>query len=285
MLVFRTQLPLKDSITGSHCLDLFLKWISENPHYSICQIPYDPASGCNFDFRKKHMGITIRHYQDGQIQISACRFQNRAGNVLWQSDCIFYSSSEERWVLIEQRRISSHPDDHPYRVRKPHIVRMLVENGFCREDNGIPITDLPLDADGPYSCDRIFSENSRSGLPCALISCDKEGNHSVNCQYFAAQLGGMAHTFVQNHPKAPDLPPVMIAGEAVTDGKIGISLIGQELCYSPSDYADDRVLTWQIINRIRTGLTESAPLYDWDQVLALTSDPKDGVPPAPTAVS
>lgn len=264
MIVFRTQLPLKNSITGSHCLELFLKWISEDHHCSICQIPYDLTYGCDFDYQKRHIQITIRHYKNGILQLSACRYLNMTGKVHWQSDCIYCSKNDQHWVLIEQRRLCSQPDDHTYRIRKPHIVRMLLENGFCTDDNGIPITDLPIDAGTPYICDGTILKNTQ--LPCVLISCDSSGIYGVDCRYIAAQLGGMAHTFVQNNSEA--LP---LAECAVHNGRIGIFMPGKGLsqCYCPTDFENDRVLTRQIINHIRTGLTETSPVYDWERVLSL----------------
>lgn len=279
MLVFRTQLPLKDSITGSQCLELFLKWISEDPRYSLCEIPYEPASGQDFDFQQKYFCLTIRHYQSGTLRLSACRFQNRAGCSLWQSDCIYYSINGEPWILIEQRRSRSLPDEHSYRIRKPHIVRMLIENEFCKDDNGIPITDLRIDAEAPFSYDRILSGNSH--LPCVLICCDSSGAYGVNCRYLAAQLGGMAHTFVQS---SADSAPS--DGCAVHGGRICISIPSKGLSqsYCPADFENDRVLTWQIINDIRTELTKSTPVYDWERVLSLIADSKDGSQPLTAAV-
>lgn len=270
MLVFSTRLPLKAHITSENCLELFKTWVEQSPHYPIEQIDWDVSSGCDLDWSKDSISISVRHYREGQTELTACRLTDRKRHISWLNDCVFWDRGGEKSILIQQRRNCAVPSDNPYRVRKPHIVRMLVERGFCRDDGGLPITDTVLDARTQYrdACAQIIRGKHPGGMPSVFVGCDGKGEPVVNAQYVAAQLGGLAHTFVQKEG-APATEPEAQGHRA---GYVSVYYPGEKLYhkYALPFCRDDREMSWLIINDIRTALTHKpdAFAWGWDQVQA-----------------
>lgn len=280
MLVFSTRLPLKDDISKEQCLSTFIEWITNSPHYQITSLDYDVASSLDYDLNVGSVSISIRHLQNEQLELAACRLENREQNITWYNDCIFFNEGDERFLLIQLNRNCSSFSKQPSHIRKPYIVRMFVEQGFCKDDCGIPITDTPLNADTTYysTCVDIMNGVHSSCMPSVYISCDYWGNTSVNAKYLAAQLGGMAHVFVQkDHETALRLKTDTDGNNAHT-GYVGVYYPGKKYCYKYSIeyYSNNQEMAWDIINDLRAVLTNrlDASSHNWNKIIALQSRKK-----------
>ncbi|MCI8443546.1 MAG: hypothetical protein HFG27_13640 [Provencibacterium sp.] len=280
MLVFSTRLPLKDKITSENCLQLFKEWVEQSPHYSIDEINYDVYSHEDFECSNGKIFFSIRHFENNQIKLSACRLENHDSNAVWINDCIYIVENGEKSLLIQLNCNRTDFSTQLPRVHKPYIVRKFIEMSFCKNDADIPLTDTPLDADGAFYdiCVKIMQGTYRYSMPVVYISCDYWGKHVLSPQYLAKQLSGVAHVFVeQNHETALKLRDATDGNNAYT-GYIGIYFPGTKFCqrHGLEYYRDYREMTQEIISSVWSALVNrlDSSVYNWNQIITLQSRQK-----------
>lgn len=280
MLVFSTRLPLRDEIASEDCLRLFKEWVEQSPHYSMSKIDYDVHSHEDFECGNEIINFSIRHFRNSQIELSACRLENHDSSAVWINDCIYVVEHGSKTLLIQ---LNCNRTDFRTKlppVHKPYIVRNFIKCGFCRDDAGIPVTDVPLDADSEFydTCVEVMQGTYPNSMPVVYISCDYWGNHVLSPGYLARQLSGVAHVFVErSHETALKLREATDGNNAYT-GFVGIYFPGTRFCqrHGLVDYSDYKELTREVINSVWKALINrlDASIYNWNQIIALQSRQK-----------
>lgn len=280
MLVFSTRLPLKEEITSENCLQLFKEWVEQSPHYPISEINYDVRSYEDFECGNGKISFSIRHFENNQIKLSACRLENHDSGAVWINDCIYVVEQGVKSLLIQLNCNRTDFSTQLPPVHKPYIVRKFIENDFCKNDADIPVTDTPLDADGTFYdiCVEIMRGTYSYSMPAVYISCDYWGNHVISPQYLARQLSGVAHVFVErSHETALRLRDATDGNNAYT-GYIGVYFPGTKFCqrHGLEYYSDYREMTREIISSVWSALVNrlDSAIYNWNQIMALQSRQK-----------
>lgn len=277
MLVFSARLPLKEEITSADCLQLFKEWVEQSPHYPIDEVNYDVHSHDDFECGNGKVSFSIRHFENDQIKLSACRLENHDSNAIWVNDCIYISENGIKSLLIQLNcnRIDFNTQLPP--VHKPYIVRKFIEMNFCKNDGEIPVTDTPLEADGAFYniCANIMQGTYRYSMPAVYVSCDYWGNSVINPEYLARQLSGVAHVFVErNHETALKLREAT-NGNNTYRGYIGIYFPGTKFCqrHGLEYYSNFREMTQEVINSVWQALVNrlDSSTYNWNQIISLQS--------------
>lgn len=199
MLVFSTRLPLKSNVTQKECIELFIKWIVESKHYPIYDIQYDPDSQEDYECTEGNITFSIRHYTDEKVILSACRLENKESESVWINDCIFVDENNEKSLLIQLNcGTTSYETELPY-INKPYIVRLFIEGNYCRNDDDIPVSDMPFIVDEKYldKCSDIMKGSSCNIMPVVYISCNYSNKTIISPQYMAKQLSGIGHVFYE----------------------------------------------------------------------------------------
>lgn len=280
MLVFSTKLPLKNTITQENCMDLFIKWIIGSPNYSISTLNYDISSHKDFDCNYGEQTFSIRHYKDENIEISACRLENASPDAIWINDCIFLCQNQEKSLLIQLHCNRTDFDITMPKPHKPYIVRQFVENGYCKDDSGIPITDVPINSDNEYysTCVKFMTGNLDYTLPIVYVSCDDSGRTALSPTYLARQLSGVAHVFVEQNRSTSLKLREDTYGNNAHNKYIGIYLPGTKFCqkYSLNDYSDYKVMSQEIVNSVWKVLVNKSDSskFNWNHILTLQSRQK-----------
>ena len=275
MLVFSTKLPLKDTITQDECTMLFIKWVIDSPNYEISTIDYDIASHKDFDCCYEKQSFSIRHYSDEDIEISACRLENKDTDALWINDCIFLCENGTKFLLIQLYCNRTNFDTKLPHPHKPYIIRQFIEGGYCKDDAGIPVIDEPIQSDGEYyaTCVDFMNGNLDCIMPIIYVSCDYWGNTALNPVYLARQLSGVAHVFVEKtRETALKLKDDTDGNNAHTE-YVGIYFPGTKYCqkHSLRYYVDDKAMTKEIINSVWKVLINrsDSSKFNWNHILAL----------------
>lgn len=280
MLVFSTRLPLKNEITKESCLNLFIEWITESPNYPIETIPYDVSSDEDYDYAKGNLSFSIRHYKDDKVVISACRFENRENNVVWINDCILLCENGKKSLLVQLNCNRNDYNTQLPPIHKPYIVRQFVERGFCCDDNGIPVTDVPLESDSDYfdKCVDIINGVYEYEMPVVYVSCDYWGNTVISPLYLSRQLSGIAHVFYENNYETTMRMRDHTDSKNVYTGYVGIYFPGSKYCqkHGLSYYNDYKMMTREIIDSVWKALINrlDSSTYNWNQIIALQARQK-----------
>ena len=280
MLVFSTRLPLKNEITQEACLLLFIKWVIDSPNYDIGNVDYDVSLHKDFDCDYGNQTFSIRHYLDENIEISACRLENREDEAVWINDCIFLCENGNKSLLIQLNCNRTDFNTQMPKPHKPYIVRQFVESGYCKDDAGIPITDIALESDIDYynKCVEIMTGALSYSMPVVYISCDYWGNTVISAQYLARQLSGVAHVFVEkNRDTALKLREDTDGNNAHTE-YVGIYFPGTKLCqkHSLNYYSNYKAMSQGIIDSVWKALINrlDSQKFNWNHIIALQSRQK-----------
>ena len=281
MLVFSTRLPIKKEVTREDCAQLFIDWVTKSPNYNIDSIPYDISSQQDYEYKSKNITFSIRHFNNEQIDLCACRLENRESIAVWTNDCILLCENGKKSLLVQLNCTRIDYNTQLPHIHKPHIVRMFVENGLCRDDNGIPITDTPIESDTEHYklCTEIISGTYDYSMPVVYISYDHRGKIAIKPEYLAQKLSGVAHVFVEKNDKTSQKLKKDTDGKNVYNGYAGIYFPNSKLCqrYGIENYNNDvKEMTNEIIRSVWKALINrlDSSTYDWNQIVALQARQK-----------
>lgn len=284
MLVFATKIPLKNTITKDECFQIFIEWIVGSPHYGIekqeikCSNITITTLG-EYTFSKGDVTIRFRYYKDEDVEILACRLEKQDGNTVWDTDNIFLNKNGKKVLLVQLNRTSQEFSLNKTTPRKPYIVGMVVDNGLCDDDAGIPIDGKPLDSDEEFYdvCVNIMQGVHLCSMPAVYISSDYSGKNIVNGEELAKALKGLAHVFVErNHNTAYKLRNNTDENN-VHNGYVGIYFPKTKDCLRYNlTHCNDA----EKINKILSAVIEellnrnATTIYNWFQIASLQSKQK-----------
>lgn len=280
MLVFSTRLPLKDDILPKECMRLFIEWIVDSPNYNIERIDYDVSSDKDFDCSFDNKTFSIRRYKDNKMEISACRFENKEQNVVWITDCIVLSEVNCKSLLIQLNCNRTNFDARLPHIHKPYIVRKFVDSGYCKDDEGIPITYRALESDDEYFdlCVKIMNGSLNYTMPTVYVSCDYWGNTVVDPQFLAKKLSGVAHVFVEKNSETALKLKEATSGNNAYTKYVGIYFPGTKFCqkYCLDYYLNDREMCQAIIDSVWKVLINASDSskFNWNHIIALQARQK-----------
>lgn len=280
MLVFSTKLPLKADVSYQTCIELFIQWITQSEHYPINSISYDVNSRSDFTIQEGNVKFSISYYVDDQVELAACRLENREEDAVWVNDCIFLQKGNTKALLIQLNcnRLTFNIQLPP--IHKPYIVRQFVEGGYCGCDESIAIGDTPIISDDTTLdlCTKIMTGNASLAMPVVYVSCDKWGGTSISAEYLAHQLSGVAHVFVEKQNKISIKLKESTSGMNVYNGYVGIYLPGSTYCekFSLSFFEDYKAMGRAILDSVWSALINQvdASVYNWNQIMTLQARQK-----------
>lgn len=81
----------------------------------------------------------------------------------------------------------------------PHFISLLVEKGYIKDDNNLPVSNRPviIDKDNLDILVDVINGVSHYRLPVVYISKTFFGEDPVNVKWIASRLKGVAHVLVQ----------------------------------------------------------------------------------------
>lgn len=258
------------------CFDVFSEWVKGSPHYGIEQLDYDVSTGLDFDYQNDCALVSIRQFSNKQIQLLACRLQCADECAAYYTDCIFLNENSEKSLLIQLNRTQLNYDMKLPRVKKPYILRYVIDFDFDKEDAGIPVIDKPLNAEKYLGiCASVMNGTHSNTMPVVYISRDFRDEVAVDPMRLAQQLGGIAHVFVEGNRSTSVFLRDQTCGDNVHSGYIGIYSPETKYCrkFSIKDYHNKNRLFWEIVNAVwavQINRLDSST-YNWNQVIALLS--------------
>jgi len=275
MLVFSTKLPLKSDITQEMCVQLFIEWVTGSAHYHLSKIPYDISSHEDYHIEKDNISFSIGHYIDKNIELSACRLENREQKAIWFNDCVFLNEHGNKTLLIQLNCNRVDYNTQLPEIHKPYIVRQFIEAGYCRDDAALPVTDSSIivsDKKFFDICASIMRCEYNNMMPVVYISKDWWGT-VISPIYLARQLSGIAHVLEESDREVSFRLRDATGSRNAHNGFIGIYFPGSyyyEL-FSPREYSDHKLLSDAIINSVWQALINriDSSSYNWNQIMTL----------------
>ncbi len=280
MLVFSTRLPLKDEAKREDCLSLFIDWVKDSAYYNAQDLEYDVCSQDEYSYLNDKISFHIKNYKDSDVDITACRLENRDGDALWENDCIFLAENGKKSIFIQLNCNTTSYEKELPEINKPRIVWLFVESGLCDTDNGIPITDKPLLADEYYDkCVEIINGEYDMMLPAVYISRDYCEKSPLKPAIIAGRLGGVAHVFYEKKSKTSRKIRSEATGNSAYGGYIGVYYPGTAAAQKFSlkyHNNNSNALLDEIVETVLETLANRREIeqFDWIKIASLQSRQK-----------
>ncbi len=200
MDIFTTRIKLKPNVARKDIWNLIQKWLLKSPHYNINEINYNENDEY-FSQEFNNSKLTVLSLNIEKDAILGVRFENKEDNVIWYTDYIYVENTENRYINIKlscyaKEYLSSLPKYH-----KPHFIKLLFDEGFCKDDGIFPITDYPIELNDYFftSCVKMIQGKLNTDLPVVFLSYDlfSQNHYSADPQKLAIELAGVAHVLIE----------------------------------------------------------------------------------------
>lgn len=221
----------------------------------------------------------LYYNDDQQFEILACRLTNTEKDALWVNDCIFINDKGKRSMLVQLECNNLQFKTKLKSPHKPHIIKMCLEKGYCGNDSGIPVVDMPLKAEEYFDmCSSIMTGKSNNSLPVVYISYDLFNKPAADPRKLAQNLGGIAHVFIEQTKDTSLSLKKCTSERNVHNGYIGIYYPKCEVhkTFNPEHYSDPIGLQKDIIQNVQQSLINrsDAASFSWDQISGLQARQK-----------
>lgn len=225
MLLFMTEMPIAQSHSSADFLRTVGKWILDSPH--TC-------------FRKEHLAgvlegsVPVAHLASESVEVlrvtagdmdrAGIRYTKRNGGLEWVTTVVYFRKGVESWAGLRVSCESSHPAFRLPPVKKPVLVRTLLNDLGGASDGAMSVqgscvrlanTDIELAA-------RLILGRAGCRLPLVYVSAGFQGSYIVDPDLLAEKLAGMAHVVVEpNRPFSLRLK-IEVASVNVYGGTVGV---------------------------------------------------------------
>ena len=222
MLLFSTILSITDSLTPESFIKLVMEW-NKGSNYPENIIPDMQWNGeRNIRYGTDDLWLEIMEYPEEDIL--AVRYEKLSSDGrIWDSDYVV--NFKEKKICIRLDR--SYSDDAfitDSRFSTPHIITMLIERGYLKDDAGLETLRAPMLV-GVKDAARlrgIFSGKKEYHLPIVYISRKKSGETAVDADWLASRLKGAAHILLADSSGCDRVFRERCFRKTETDGAIGI---------------------------------------------------------------
>lgn len=200
MDLFISKIKLKEEITQEDVWQLIVSWLKGSQHYGISEVQHFSGEYSEQILNSKKLSVLSTNFNNENIL--ACRFCNEEDNNTWYTSIIFSDKNNDKSICIKLSCESNNYSVMLPKLHKPHIIKMLFEEGYCYDKGIFPIIDRPiLLKDKDYDvdlCARILEGKVKTDLPVVFVSYDTYvPGYDVDIDQLAIKLSGVAHVLVE----------------------------------------------------------------------------------------
>ena len=272
MQIYTTKLPVIKNLTKDQFVQLVVDCYKGSPHYTIPGLEWDGKSR-NIRFGDDRISLQIEELR--YHNIIAIRFRNYDKNeIIWTTDHVL-NFNEMRMTVRLDRMTTENTTGYIPNFKAPHIVSMMVNNGYIEKDYDLEINSeyIEIDEDNWKLAANIILGRTKYNLPVVIVTKTPAGNIPVNIRNLARRLQGVAHVLLIKTKSAADKLRDNCENKNPYFGRIG--------CFYPNLYENGRMFNSQ--NYVgKTNLLESKivkyvygymnqlvrkPLYTWEGVI------------------
>ncbi len=196
MLLFSTILDIQESVTADAFIQLVLEWNDTSKYKENCVPGIEWHGEHNVRYGDDKLYLEIM--EDAEKEIVAVKHEKiSAESVVW--DSVFILNPSERKIAIQlERTYSEEALVFDAAFSTPHIITLLIEKGFLKDDDGIPVLRTPLIITDDYKdqVKKIIAKASENRLPVILVTKTADNEDPVSINWLASRLKGAAHVLV-----------------------------------------------------------------------------------------
>lgn len=197
MLLFSTILDIKDTVTKEDFVELAAKWNADSPyeHNIVPGFTWKGERSAKYGNEKLSMEVIDLSSEN----IMAIRHEKcgRDGTV-WDTDLIVNFDEQKISVRLD-RTYQEDAIEINGKFSTPHFISCLIQAGYLKEDQGIPITRDPIYVtDKDHELVRSFLRRIESyRLPVVYVSKTADNKDPVSLSWLSSRLKGAAHVLAE----------------------------------------------------------------------------------------
>ena len=197
MLLFSTILNMQDSVTPDDFIRLVLEWNKTSKYKENC-VPGIEWHG-EHTVRYGDDQLFLEIMEDAKQNSIAIRHEKVTKEfVVW--DSVFIADFSERKLAIQlERTYSEEALVFNAAFSTPHIITLLIEKGFLKDDGGIAVLRTPQFITDDYyeRMKKIIAGTSENKLPVIFVTKSSNNEDPLSINWLASRLKGAAHVLVE----------------------------------------------------------------------------------------
>ena len=205
MLLFATEIPVDPTRTISDFMMLCRKWLVGSPHSKIADVELPtPETGevLSVELSGDTGTVTAGRADAADAEIGGTRFENEDRDGRWSAEVVGHRRANVAEFLVG---VQVHwfagivPRTGPPKVRRPHIIKQIIEEFGAAPDGDLPIQTRPhyVDNDCVEFVAAHLNASTTRRLPLVWLSADSMDQPCVDANRLAFQLAGIAHVLVE----------------------------------------------------------------------------------------
>lgn len=199
MLLYSTMLHIRDTMTKEAFLKLVIRWNQESPHEENVITELREWDGNrNKRYGNEGLWLDIEEYRNKNI--IAVRFENKEVNgAVWNTDYIM-NFGDMRMAIRLDRSYTEDALMEDTAFSTPHFLTLLIEEGYLKDDNGLPIlrNGLNISKNNLDILTGIINGESKYKLPVVYVSKTVYNYDPVNIRLLGSKLKGVAHILIES---------------------------------------------------------------------------------------
>lgn len=283
MLVFSTKIPLREEITRSECVRLFIDWVVRSPIY-----PFKAEDFKDFDINgHENLGISrdryvfsITYYKDEKLTLAACKLETETESEVWTTLNVAVFEKDIRFLSVQTHCTKKIYSTTMPKAKPPFTVKLFLRNNMCALDGGLLVSDRPIIMTQELIpvCAQIMQGKGQITMPVVYISHDY-WPLDIDAGALARKLQGLAHVLVEKDNATSMALKEASDGKNVYRGYVGLYFPGASYYrkFNPIETSGENVCK-EIIDTVRETLLNRADAarYTWEEIKAMQGRQKVG---------
>ena len=274
MLLFSTVLDIKESITQDDFINLVIEWNNENPRAEnrVPGVCWKGERNIRYGDNDK-LWLAIEEYRNKNI-IAVRHEKVEKDGVIWDLDYVM-NFDEMKLAIQLERSYARGASVTDYAFSTPHIITLLIEKGYLKEDGKLPVLREPvyITEENIEMLTNVINGTSKYRLPVVYVSKTRDGNAPIDIKKLVSNLKGVAHVLVQDDKQMENaLKAVCPDDKCEYNGSItvyypGEAMESREFFYWEKEGFDEALLKKVAGNVIQYVSSQSIDnLYTWQGV-------------------
>ena len=197
MLLFSTVLDLNDFVSPDDFIRLVIEWNDSSTHTEniVPDIRWQGERTVRYGDDK--LWLEFAEYPEKHV-LAARHVKITKDGVTWASDFVV-NFSEKRISIQLDRTYDEDALVMGAAFSTPHFITLLIENGFLRDDNNLPVLRTPVYVtdDDLEKYRKVLTGSKTYKLPVVYVSKTSENENPLSVEWLSSRLKGAAHVLVE----------------------------------------------------------------------------------------
>lgn len=272
MLLFSTMLGINERMTKDEFIRLVIEWNQKSPHEENVIKGIEWNGERNIRYGSETLWMEISEYRNGNI-IAVRYEQIKEDGIVWDTDFVMNFNEMQMAIMLDRSFKEDALAGQVY-FYAPHLITMLMDRGYLRNDEDIPVGRFPImiDERNLQMLADVINGRTKHHLPVVYVSKTVYNENPVNVRKLTGRLKGVAHVLVQADVRTNSALRALCGDRNEYHGAIGVYFPNNSFRQGRYVYrravGEDAMLLEKVIPAIfrYTNSQKIGQLYTWDGV-------------------